>query len=87
MEQIQTLQTIFGENVCKNLVVTLPDIESFQSFGHLEQQFKIKLATANEKLAVECSDWCVGKKPFAFNYNNYSEGVVTRRRNMLLRTR
>ncbi|XP_051269495.1 GTPase IMAP family member 8-like isoform X2 [Dicentrarchus labrax] len=37
--QISKLQHTFGERITEHLVVTLPDIESFQSLSHLKERF------------------------------------------------
>lgn len=85
VEQIHKLQENFGNDVCRHLVVTLPDIESYHSLSHLQKQFNVLLATLNENLGNECSTWCK-ERPFVFHHNNYSERVVRRRRDTLLRS-
>ncbi|KAK7895667.1 hypothetical protein WMY93_020992 [Mugilogobius chulae] len=86
VKQIRTLKNTFGA-MSKNLVVTLPDIESFQLFSHLKEKYNIVLTTANENLASLCTDWCLGRKPFTYDYSLYSEVVVKRRREFLSKLR
>nr|XP_046231692.1 GTPase IMAP family member 8-like isoform X2 [Scatophagus argus] len=85
--QISKLQHIFGENITAHLVVTLPNIESFHSLGHLKDQFKTRLATANENLSSDCKKWCLGHRSFLYDYKNYSKDVVIRRRTVLEKRR
>ncbi|XP_051269496.1 uncharacterized protein LOC127370982 isoform X3 [Dicentrarchus labrax] len=85
--QISKLQHTFGERITEHLVVTLPDIESFQSLSHLKERFHTRLAIANENLASECRNWCGGRHLFMYDYKNYSESVVMTRKKALDETR
>lgn len=81
--QIDKIVETFGKEVTEHLVVTLPDIESFHSLGHLKKLFNIKLVIANEHLASECKKWCDGRQSFLYEYKNYSQDVVLKRKNAL----
>ncbi|XP_027132842.1 GTPase IMAP family member 8 isoform X2 [Larimichthys crocea] len=83
--QISKLQEIFGQQVTEHVFIILPDIESLQSLLHLKQIFNIHLAVANENLASECKTWCFGRHSFLYDYKNYSERVVRRRRTALMK--
>ncbi|KAG7498801.1 hypothetical protein JOB18_021100 [Solea senegalensis] len=77
--QITKLLDLFGERIKAHLVVMLPDIESFQSLSRLKERFQIMLVMANENLVSECRKWCQRRRPFLFDYKDYSEDVVIRR--------
>ncbi|XP_070707127.1 uncharacterized protein [Pempheris klunzingeri] len=81
--QITKLQDAFGEEVTAHLVVMSPDIESSHSLIHLKEKFNIKLAIATEDLVSGCKRWCRGHQSFQYEYNNYSQNVVRRRRTAL----
>ncbi|XP_051269498.1 GTPase IMAP family member 8-like [Dicentrarchus labrax] len=80
--QISKLQHTFGERITEHLVVTLPDMESFHSPSHLKEIFNIWLAP-DESMASECRKWCSGRDPFLYDYKNYSQDVVTKRKTAL----
>ncbi|KAM9323656.1 uncharacterized protein KZ484_021716 [Pholidichthys leucotaenia] len=83
VQQITDLQSIFGERIKDNLVVIAPDIESFHSLGKLKTELGVRLATANENLAKNCQEWCFECQQFQYEYNDYSEDVVKRRKIIL----
>ncbi|KAK2827979.1 hypothetical protein Q5P01_019013 [Channa striata] len=84
MAQISKLQSIFRDDVTKHLAVITHNVEIYKSLSDLETRFKnIKLATASESLYSVCQNWCVGRKPFQYHYEHYSEAVITRRRKEL----
>lgn len=85
--QISKLQDTFGKEVTAHLVVMLPDIESFHLLSHLNELFNIRLAIANENLAKECKKWCLSHQQFLYDYKNYSQDVVTRRKEALVKRR
>uniref|UniRef100_A0A4W6C2Q3 AIG1-type G domain-containing protein n=1 Tax=Lates calcarifer TaxID=8187 RepID=A0A4W6C2Q3_LATCA len=85
--QISKLQEALGEEVTEHLVVILPDIESFHSLAHLKELFNIRLAIANENLAKECRAWCANHQSFLYDYKNYSQDVVIRRKAALEKRR
>uniref|UniRef100_A0A673B4W6 AIG1-type G domain-containing protein n=2 Tax=Sphaeramia orbicularis TaxID=375764 RepID=A0A673B4W6_9TELE len=87
IRQINVLRSAFGNHVTEHLVVTLPDIESYLSLNHLEKRFNVVIATTNEKLSDECITWCKNRKPFHYDFRNYSQEVVKRRREVLVKTR
>ncbi|XP_051269501.1 GTPase IMAP family member 8 isoform X2 [Dicentrarchus labrax] len=80
--QISKLEHTFGEKITEHLVVTLPDMESFHSLGHLKEIFNIWLAP-DESMASECRKWCSDRDPFLYDYKNYSQDVVTKRKTAL----
>ncbi|KAM8828959.1 GTPase IMAP family member 8-like isoform 1-T1 [Spinachia spinachia] len=80
VDQIKQLQEIFGENTTLHLVILFQDFERFHSLDHLKQSFKTRLATANENLPEECRKWCSAHPCFLYEYKNYSEDVVKRRK-------
>lgn len=79
MAQVKKLQDLFGEGVTANLVVILPDVESYMALGHLKQFFTVWMASS-ENMAHDCRKLCCGSKPFQFDYKNYSQQVVVRRK-------
>ncbi|KAG8010946.1 GTPase IMAP family member 8 [Nibea albiflora] len=84
--QITKLQEIFGQQVTEHLFIILPDKESLQSLLNLKEYFNTNLAVANENLASECKTWCFSRRhSFLYNYKNYSEEVVRRRRTALMK--
>lgn len=87
MAQVIKLQETFGEKVTAHLVVMLPNIESFNSLSHLNDLFSIWLQMNDENLARECRKTCCGRQGFLFDYKNYSQDVVMRRRTTLERRR
>ncbi|KAL6097312.1 gimap8 [Pungitius sinensis] len=80
VDQIKQLQEFFGENTTEHLVILFEDIKRFPSLDHLKQRFKTRLATADENLSVECRKWCSDHPRFVYDYKNYSEDVVKRRK-------
>lgn len=79
MAQVKKLQDMFGEGVTAHLVVILPDVESFMALGHLKELFNIWLASS-ENMTRDCRKLCCGSQPFLFDYKNYSQQVVVRRK-------
>ncbi|XP_062414830.1 GTPase IMAP family member 8-like isoform X2 [Pungitius pungitius] len=80
VDQIKQLQEFFGENSTEHLVILFEDIKRLPSHDHLKKKFKTRLATANENLSVECKKWCSDRPRFVYDYKNYSEDVVKRRK-------
>lgn len=87
MDQIRELQNIFGEDIIAHLVVMLPTTQIFHSLHHLKKHFKIQLEPMSDKLNSDWKKWCSGRKSFRYNYKNYSEEVVRRRKSVLEKRR
>ncbi|XP_035464824.2 GTPase IMAP family member 8 [Scophthalmus maximus] len=85
--QISKLQDIFGENITTHLVVMLPDVQSSQSLSHLREIFHVQLGSADDNLVHECRRWSPIRNSFLFNYKNYTQEAVTRRRAALEKRR
>ncbi|XP_055358030.1 GTPase IMAP family member 8-like isoform X2 [Betta splendens] len=84
IDQINKLQYIFGENITANLVVLLPTTDVLKSPHHLKKRFRIHLKSMSDKLNYSvCSGWCSGQWSFQYNFNNYSEDVVLKRKSTL----
>lgn len=79
MAQVRKIQDIFGEGVTAHLVAILPDVESYMALGHLKELFTVWLANS-ENMARDCRKLCCGNPPFQFDYKNYSQQVVVRRK-------
>lgn len=76
--QVTKLQEIFGHKITAHLVIILPDLESFMALQDLSKLFNIWLPSP-QQLASECKGLCCGRRPFQFDYKNYSQDVVMRR--------
>lgn len=84
--QISHLQRVFGENVTENIVIVLEESrENLQ--GRIKEMYNIQMATMNENLAFQCKEWCSHQRPFQFDYKNYPQHTVKRRKDHLIRTR
>lgn len=80
VDQIKQLQEFFGENTTAHLIILFQDAEKFCLLDHLKQRFQTSLATANQNLLGEFKKWCSAHQPFLYDYKNYSEDVVERRK-------
>lgn len=76
--QVTKLQEMFGHKITAHLVVMLPDLESYIALQHLNNLFHI-WSPSSQHLASECKGVCYGRRPFQFDYINYSLDVVMRR--------
>lgn len=86
--QISRLQRVFGENITENIVIVLEDWESRENLqARIKEMYNIQMATMNENLAFQCKEWCSHQRPFQFNYKNYPQHTVKRRKDHLIRTR
>lgn len=84
--QISRLQHVFGENVRENIVIVLEESrENLQ--GRIKEMYNIQMVTMNENLAVQCKEWCSHQRPFQFDYRDYPQHTVKRRKDHLMRTR
>uniref|UniRef100_A0AAZ1XBQ6 AIG1-type G domain-containing protein n=2 Tax=Oreochromis aureus TaxID=47969 RepID=A0AAZ1XBQ6_OREAU len=84
--QISRLQHVFGENVTENIVIVLEESrENLQ--GRIKEMYNIQMVTMNENLAVQCKEWCSHQRPFQFDYRDYPQHTVKRRKDHLMRTR
>ncbi|KAM8871385.1 uncharacterized protein ACB058_003678 isoform 2-T2 [Synchiropus picturatus] len=81
--QITKLTYIFGDSVLPYLVVLLQDVDSYHSLHHLMDHFNLTVALNKENLAGDCRRWCCNGTSFHYQYNNYSEEVVKRRKESL----
>ncbi|KAA8590694.1 hypothetical protein FQN60_014628 [Etheostoma spectabile] len=83
--QIRKLKDTFGEQITTHLVIMLPENSSLESIYHLKQSFNIWCANPN--LPSECKKWCSERQRFRYNFKNYSEDVVIRRKTDLEKIR
>ncbi|XP_053705911.1 GTPase IMAP family member 8-like isoform X2 [Synchiropus splendidus] len=81
--QITKLTYIFGDSLLPYLVVLLQDVDSYHSLHHLMDLFNLTVALKKENLAGDCQRWCCDRSSFLYQYNNYSEEVVKRRKESL----
>ncbi|XP_053267771.1 uncharacterized protein LOC128425263 isoform X1 [Pleuronectes platessa] len=77
--QISKLQDVFGEQITKHLVVMFPDLERLQALAHLKEIFNVLLVVPDH-LPTQCRDWCPRGHPFVYQYKDYSQDVVLRRK-------
>lgn len=86
--QISKLETIFGQNITEYMAVITHNSESYSSLHCLENNFtNIKVKIANENLSSVCQTWCSDHKLFHYDYKNYSQDVVLRRKDDLYNRR
>ena len=78
--QITKLQEVFGEKITKHLVVMFPDLESLKALAHLEEMFNVAIVVPTDNLPIECRKWRRMSRSFVYEYKNYSQGVVLRRK-------
>lgn len=76
--QVTKLQEVFGHKITDYLVVMLPDLESFTALQYLSNLFNI-WPPSIQQLASKCKTVCFGRRPFQFDYKNYSQDVVMKR--------
>ncbi|XP_053699908.1 GTPase IMAP family member 8-like [Synchiropus splendidus] len=81
--QITKLTYIFGDSLLPYLVVLLQDVDSYHSLHHLMDHFNLTVALNKENLAGDCRRWCCNGTSFHYQYINYSEEVVKRRKESL----
>ncbi|CAJ1071091.1 GTPase IMAP family member 8-like isoform X1 [Xyrichtys novacula] len=84
--QISKLQVAFGENIRTHLIVMLPDSQTYNSLSHLKN-VDIQLLIFTRYLARDCVRWCEGHHSFIYDYKNYSQEVVIRRKAALEKRR
>ncbi|XP_019963313.2 GTPase IMAP family member 8-like [Paralichthys olivaceus] len=78
--QITRLQDIFGEQITSHLVVMLPNRESLQANDHLKEMFEMPIVVPTDNLPIQCRKWCPTRDSFVFEYKDYSQDVVLRRK-------
>ncbi|KAM9820178.1 GTPase IMAP family member 8-like [Neosynchiropus ocellatus] len=81
--QITKLGDLFGDSVLPYVTVLLQDAEHFYALRHLMDRLNICVAVNKENLASDCQRWCCDRNSFLYQYNNYAEGVVKRRKESL----
>ncbi|KAM8872767.1 uncharacterized protein ACB058_004584 [Synchiropus picturatus] len=81
--QLTKLGDIFGEAVFRHVTVLLQDVDSYQSLHHLMDRFNVTVALNKENLAGDCRIWCHDRKSFLYQYSDYGEKVVKRRKDFL----
>lgn len=80
LAQVSKLQDVFGDRVTEYLAIIPPDVESYMSLSQsLKDHFHIWLAN-NEGLARDCRKACSGSQPYRFDFKNYSQQVVEKRK-------
>ena len=85
--QVTRVKETFGQEISRNLVVMLPDIQCLHDLDYLEQKVQIKLSIPNENLSEECWKWCKESPKFLYTYQKYSWEVVKGRWEALNRKR
>ncbi|KAK9532938.1 hypothetical protein VZT92_010296 [Zoarces viviparus] len=82
--QVIKLQETFGENITAHLLIMLQDIEHYFS---LKQRFGNRLVVAGEYVEKVCLNCCSDTPSFQYDFRNYSEDVVMRRKATFEKTR
>lgn len=83
--QITKLQDAFGVNMTSHLVMIFPDSQSSARLIRLKEMFNVPLTDVSENVAERCKEWCRNHHhtSFTYDYKNYSQEVVIRRKKTL----
>ncbi|XP_024233193.2 GTPase IMAP family member 8 [Oncorhynchus tshawytscha] len=82
-QQIEHLRDIFGENITENIIVMLPhggDIFPLASYCNQNRKYPLEVLNNSNDLHKKLP---MDRKFFKYTYENYSEGVVLKRKETL----
>ncbi|XP_057675028.1 GTPase IMAP family member 8-like [Corythoichthys intestinalis] len=82
LTQINKLEEIFGNSIRKHLILIFNQHKLYESLLYLKDN-NIQLEMLNDNLASDCQKWGATRSSFLYNYKDYSEQVVRRRKNEL----